>query len=725
MSKLEFNHGDCIRRNVLRRNIVVVVAFILASSITALWPTRTAQSWLNDVVVFSDALLPGWQDWSWNTTANLNNPSPAIGSASIAVTYNQPWAGLSLWSPSPIPTSAYDTITFMAHGGNNGARELQLFIEEGDAGPVSSAATFDVPAGQWTAFTITVAALGNPAQIKRINIQDRSGTIQPTFYVDEIRLRANAAPLVSADIYINAVVTPTPISPYLLASNLPAWLQRYRFDNPSFQARTRASGIKLLRLPGGSWSNSYGWLSCELRQNDPSRQPCGPGWESWAARPRDFIAFLKATGMAGMWVVSPLGTSKEAAAAVAYFNGHITDTTSIGTDIRGTNWYTIGHWAALRASAGYTDPVGIRYWEFGNEVYASKPSTGGALCQSWGWEDTWTCDGYEYVNGVGSGSSRREGYLEFRQAMKAVDPTIELGAVGYEWPGTPGDGVSSWQTFAGWGSRVISAAGAALDFYTIHPYPFFQQPLLISALSKPQNHLGPIVAALNQAFDTYANGQRAPIAVTEYNLISVSNNDAGQLMTRMINALHLADTLGQAATLQIPIFAQWNLANGPDAITGTEYGLMHEANGFFRAAQYYVYPLWARFGSHMISATTTLSPEVVLSVYAGVVDSNTLSLLAINKTNQPITATINTGSWGPLVSGRHWRVQANSLDSQTVSYNGVTNPSDNLIEPPDVFAASGNVITRTLPPYSINLFHLGKQTANIQARAYAPIAHKP
>jgi alpha-L-arabinofuranosidase len=151
-------------------------------------------------------------------------------------------------------------------------------------------------------------------------------------------------------------------------------------------------------------------------------------------------------------------------------------------DIRGTNWYTVGHWAALRAGKGYTNPVPIRFWEFGNEVYASRadyasPSSQ-ALCQGGGtvWEKTWTCDGAEYVHGAISGTHAFEGYLAFRQAMQAVDPSIRLIAAGFEYPGAPSDTQAQWQTYAGWGSRLISAAGSSLDVYGIHPYPYLRLP---------------------------------------------------------------------------------------------------------------------------------------------------------------------------------------------------------------------------------------------------------
>jgi len=569
-----------------------------------------------------------------------------------------------------------------------------------------------------------MAALGNPSQIKRINIQHAGGATPATVYVDDLYLLAAPPPAgFPAAIHIQAGSVLTPFSPYLLSSNLPAWLGPSRLGNTIFRTRTAASGLKLLRLPGGSWSNSYGWLNCEMGADQPGVASCP--WYSWAARPTHFINFLKATNTEGMWVVNPNATSKEAAALVAFFNGHVTDTRTIGVDIKGTDWYTVGRWAALRAAGGNPQPLKIKFWEFGNEVYASKAmyaTTSAGLCQSWAWEDTWTCDGFEYVNGVGIGSSRREGYLEFKEAMQFVDPTIVLAAVGFEYPGTPSDTGSNWQTYAGWGSRVISAAGDDLDMYSIHPYPYYNLPSSMSAtLSSPQTFWPTIISGIRNAFNAYANGRQAPIAVTEFNLVSVSSQDNNQWMTRAVNMLFLADSLGQAAQTGAAMFAQWDLANGRDTKNGTEYGLMHEDNNYYRAPQYYVYPLWSRFGSYMLPVTSTASPSTELSVYAGWVNSTTVSLLAVNKTNRPVTATITVSGFGPLIGGVAYEVKANSLMAQSVTYNGSADPSDNLSESPASFSASGHSVMRVLPAYSVVLLHLYQDPPAITPRAFVPI----
>ena len=70
-------------------------------------------------------------------------------------------------------------------------------------------------------------------------------------------------------------------------------------------------------------------------------------------------------------------------------------------------------WAALRAAYGHPAPYGVRYWALGNEVVPDKrhfPDVNAWL------------DGYS-INGV----SVWNGALNIRNAMKAVDPTIEVG----------------------------------------------------------------------------------------------------------------------------------------------------------------------------------------------------------------------------------------------------------------------------------------------------------
>ncbi len=718
------------KRLMLLFSAVGIAVSLSACALMAVQATWQQPDQPSDIVIYDDALAHSFESWSFNATVDFAASTAYTGSAhAIGVTFTPGnWGALWLVRPGgDLDLTGYTALRFAVHGGSVGGQSIFVRAGSGTAFPAQSGVELaaylagEPTANEWRVATIPLADLGVASgTLGSIALQSAVNSGQPTFYIDDLRLVAGATPIaepVNAAIHIDGMGAAQPVPAEMLGSNLPAWLGRVRFRDDTLRTRTAASGLTTLRMPGGSWSNSYGWLSCELDRDVAGATPCW--WKDWVARPTDFIDFLQATNTTGIWVVNPNTTAHEAAAAVAFFNGAVDDDRVIGVDIRGTDWYTVGHWAQLRAAHGNPEPVGIKLWEFGNEVYGGKPATGGAQCLAWGWEDVWTCDGTEYVNGKGSGATRHEGYLEFRAAMRAVDPTILVGAVGYEEPGTPG--APNWTNFNNWGIEVIAEASDALDFYSIHPYAYFEPPPNNAAghaaiLAQPTTHWASIRRALDDAFDEFAGGRRAPVAVTEFNMISVQDQDNAQLMTRAINALFLADSIGQAIEHGYAMFNQWDLVNGR-ASNGTEYALLHEDNNFFRAPQYYVYPLWARFGAEMLPVTHTLNAATQLSVYAGRVNTATLSLLAINKGAEPVAATI-TAEGTTLTGGAAYAVQAAAPTAQSVTYNGSNAPSDALTEPPTSVAASDGVATYEFAPWSITLLHLQHEEQVAQPPAF-------
>lgn len=490
----------------------------------------------------------------------------------------------------------------------------------------------------------------------------------------------------TADITIDANAAGTAVNPRLLGTNLPSWLGSWRTENSTFINRATAAGVTMIRVPGGSWSNYYDWSNCEQNNVCP--------WDWGVLKPTDFINFSQATGAELMYTVNHNGTAKEAAALVAFFNGSVNDNTVIGVDIRGKNWGTVAQWAQLRSAHGNAAPHPITYWEIGNEIYGGISGTD---CSGWGWEEVWTCDGREYVNGIGSGATRHEGYLEFRSEMKRIDPSIQVGAVG----------VAPQDSWSNWGNEVIEEAGDVMDFYVIHQYAYFTPPgSYQDALAQPQSGWNWIRTDYDAALAQYANGRAIPVAFTEHNLFSVQDQDNGQWMTRAVNMLFMADSIGQMAKYQFDIANQWDLANG-QAWNGTDYGLLN-ADSYARSPQYYVYPLWSRFGDTMLPVTSSYNASTTLSVYAGRIDASTVSLLAINKTGGAITANIQVNGTAQISSGLADVAQATSLDTQSVTFNGVGDPNDSLSNAPaTVLSALSNPLTYSFAPYSVTLLRLG------------------
>lgn len=514
--------------------------------------------------------------------------------------------------------------------------------------------------------------------------------------VVSIRLSPIAVAAQTATIRIDATSGGRSIDERVLGTNLPAWLNPTNFGNTTFRTRTVASGATVIRIPGGSWSNYYDWLACERNgQGIDSNAEC---YWPWASRPSDFIDFLQATGNEVMYTVNQNGTAKEAAALVAFFNGDVNDSRVIGIDVRGRDWLTVGHWARLRRDNGNPEPLGIKLWEVGNEIYGGDADSGND-CVPWGWENVWTCDGTEYANGMGSGNNRKEGYLDFRNAMRAVDSTIKVGAVGVPVQ-------SDWNN---WGNEVIAAAGNVMDFYSIHQYAYFNPPASYQeALAQPHGIWADMMQDVQTAFDRHAGGRRVPIAVTEYNLFSVQEQDTGDWMSRAVNALFMADTLGQMMTNGFAMANQWDLAHGEGG-SPTGYGLMR-ADTFAYSPQYFVFPLWSRFGDEMLPVTSSLAADTTLSVYAGR-DGATLTVLAINKTGDAISSAISVDGVGNIMSGTADVMQADSLASKTVTFNGVSNPSDDLSNAPSQSLTNlGNPLNYTFAPYSITVLRLNSSS---------------
>jgi hypothetical protein len=472
--------------------------------------------------------------------------------------------------------------------------------------------------------------------------------------------------VVRDDVVVIDVDAPgTPIDPRLLGTNVPAWLGPERFRAAWLREALVDAGITTIRMPGGSWSNEYGWSACELRLEE------GCIWEG-AARPSDFANLLAETGLEGIWTVSINETAESAAALVAFFNGDVDDQRVVGTDRHGVDWGTVADWAKLRATGGHLEPVPIRLWEVGNEVYGGRPDTGGEECAAFGWESVWTCDGTDYV----LGDDDHDGYLDIRRAMLEVDPTIEVGAVG----------VGDPESWSNWGNEVIDASGDSLDFYVVHQYGFDSSPSPDAVAHRAAELWPPIVEELRETM-----GPDVPIAITEYNLVSFEAGDTERSMTTVANALFIADSIGRLAEHGVEIANQWNLANGTTA-SGTDYGMVAVDTGE-RFPQFEAMAAWGRAGDVLlpldggelggISAYPTRRPD------------GTMIVILLNPTVEDRELTVSFAGFAERFTGTAVSRTAASSDAATFQ----------LRVPVDIVSTDGDVPLR-LPPWSITELEL-------------------
>jgi alpha-L-arabinofuranosidase len=227
------------------------------------------------------------------------------------------------------------------------------------------------------------------------------------------------------------------------------------------------------------------------------------------------------------------GVPQEAAAWVAYANGDPASTTVIGVDNTGYDWMTVGYWAGLRAGGkmptddgrnflriSHPAPVGVKYWEIGNEIYGNGYYHGNC-----GWEAD---KRVPYPENMGTTCTGRKdnpllappvygmAVKQYAAAMKAVDPTIKIGAV-----------LIGNTEYPDWNAKVLAAACPSFDIAVLHWYGGNVGTGLTSLPSAPEREIPEIFSTVRGAIATPMFGCSAdlPVMVTEWGPNSLSGND--------------------------------------------------------------------------------------------------------------------------------------------------------------------------------------------------------
>ncbi|MFC5835806.1 cellulose binding domain-containing protein [Nonomuraea insulae] len=261
------------------------------------------------------------------------------------------------------------------------------------------------------------------------------------------------------------------------------------------------AGMKLLRYPGGSYSDIYHWAD-----------HTAPG--GYVAPNTDFDTFMsgvRRTGAQAMVTANyGTGTAEEAAAWVR--------------------------------QANITKKYGVKYWEIGNENYGN-----GRYGSAWEADDHADKSPAEYARHV----------VAYADAMKAVDPTIKIGAVlttPANWP----DAITAEGDNGSWNKVILSAAGPKIDFVIVHWYP--------GALDRT-GHVPDMIQLTREQIAKYAGpgSDRIGISMTEFNTGSSSNGTNTQP-----GALAAADAYATLLANGVFSVDWWNVHNGIGAVSEVE-----------------------------------------------------------------------------------------------------------------------------------------------------------
>ena len=593
-----------------------------------------------DQTVYTDGLVNGWQNWSW-ATVNLANTAPVqSGSDSISVSAG-PYQALYLHQ-TPFDSSTYANLIFWINGGATGGQLLQ--VQATLNGAAQTVVTLPaLAANTWQQVSIPLSSLGvqNQPDMDGFWIQDRSGTTQPTFFVDTISVTALPPPSV-VNVTVNAADTVRVVDARHFGVNTAVWDSL--LDTSISTNLLTAMGAGSLRFPGGSLSDDYHWATNTTDSNT---------W-TWSTSFDQFAQVATAIG-AQVFVTADYGSGTPAEAA------------------------------AWVQESNVTNHYGFKYWEIGNECYGS-------------WEtDTNTVahDPYTYA----------QRFQQYYTQMKAIDPTIKIGAVAVPGEDSYANNTNhpvvnpvTGVTHNGWTPVMLStlnSLGVTPDFLIYHRYPQnpgaeSDQGLLLSNGTWSSD-----AADLRQQLNDYlgAAGPGVELDNTENNSVS---SGPGKQTTSLVNGLFLADSICAAMNTEFNAVTWWDLRNGQETGNNNssslygwrqygDYGVVDSANPPGPADTYPTYYVerllqhFARGGDHLVSAA---SDYPFLSVCAAQRTAGGLTLLVVNNSaSDALNANISISGASPGSTGTLYSYgipQDNAAETGTGSADIATTPVTGL-----------------------------------------------
>jgi alpha-N-arabinofuranosidase len=443
--------------------------------------------------------------------------------------------------------------------------------------------------------------------------------------------------------------------------------------DPTILSKIREIGPTALRFPGGAFSEEYDW-----------KTDIGPNYGGSWSFDRFMLAVQALNATPVITVNYGSGSPKDAADWVAYANAP-----SDGPS----------YWGSLRAAYGHPTPYDVRYWEIGNEVYGNENT-----------------DGAKYAND----------FVKYVQQMKAVDPTIKVGA---DMP----ESINNTNGLS-WAKPVLTIAGAYVDFIVYHRYyPRYPYSLDIyyNEASSLDIYYGTMAAVhdLQSRTQEYLNlidqllpqkAGKIPIAVTEYNAFYDYDHPRG---TTLEAGLLVADYLLYFVSHDyISMATIWDLINQPDvppngypsSIINNFLSLSTRPTGF--AIEMFT----SHFGDKLVS-TSVNSPTFNVTQQIGFVQpanavpyldvvasvsNNTLYLIAINKHySSNVQTTITVNGFVPQQNAKVYVLDGPDIDSSNEYV------PDTVTITPSAFHGASNAFNYTFPAHSVTAIELTKENA--------------
>jgi hypothetical protein len=678
-------------------NFDLVVSNSFGSSISAtatvtVLPLSGPASANDDYLVYTIQFNNGWGNNGW-----VENYSSIVG-GSNCLAYVASGTYQALWLPhDPIDTTIYTNLTLWLNGGSTGGQQVYIGALEGSGFTFANETSVTAPANTWQKFTFSLASLGiaDTTNLTGIVIANQNSVPSP-FYIAGIKLTGAPKPEV-VHVGINATAPIRTVDPRTFGINNVAWDgSEDGLTYPGTLAQVTNMGIQALRWPGGSWGDGYHWTNEALMYGATSPR-------TWGSFTSNFIDTLT-NAHAQAFMIANYGSStpEEAAYGVAKFN--------------------------------ITNQAHLQYWEIGNEVGGSWELDNNTNAP-WQPHDPWTY-------------AMR--FAEYYTQMKAVDPTIKIGAVA----DTTEDGTANYTNHAavnpvtgvthyGWTPVMLytmrtNNPNALPDFLIDHSYaPGDGDTYSLLWSSKHwQTDAANLRMMLNDYLGYYLGTNASAnieLDVTEY------GPGPDQQSISLVGGLFDADVHGAILQTEFNAVLRWDLHNGQSDLTDPDnalYGWRTDpGTGFFLSdggvangpvvppnancyPSYYCMKLLTNFACGGDTVLTATNDYELLGTYAVRRTNGTLTMLVINKSScSNLAAQFELAGYVP------------SPNATLYSYGNPEDQAANTgIGSLDIAQANisgvGTSFSYTFPPYSANVLVLEPAAPSVLPQAVLPASHQ-
>ncbi|MBL6594282.1 MAG: hypothetical protein ISP58_04325 [Flavobacteriales bacterium] len=332
----------------------------------------------------------------------------------------------------------------------------------------------------------------------------------------------------------------TKISKYVYGNNLGHWTNRKFLENDKFIFNFKDAGFNVVRFPGGNASNDYFWDAENISQcpegtpniiyKSDFKKTTSPklgNQGSYRTRPEDYYNFL-------------LKSKSTGSICVNYSYALYSEIEDEDERVNKAAEYA----ASWVYDANIKRNLNIKFWEIGNE--------------NWG---KWQAGYNVKERGIIDPKKYGEHCRIFIEKMKAIDPTIKIGVVGYQKPKTRNPVQKKWNEL------VIPEIIGVADFYILHDYyakygAILQPKEMLAAIDTTYSH----IKVVNQIIEKYTDKEKGflPIALTEFNTrsnASISKND-GATNVSHCSGIFFAHAIGEIIRQGIGMSMVWDIENG-------------------------------------------------------------------------------------------------------------------------------------------------------------------